>query len=241
MLTEATVRTAVANAIGFINRTREPYALLFMNIMHRRCGVPEFADTLARFDEVLAERPNEAPLLRVLRRIADANNPLQPDDWDRVKEHGDQMLVSALYCDRLGLPPSFAETLGKDVRAGGYHATHALLAWLWVHDNRCKLDLPDGFVEEMYRAVAAILTDRPTMVNDLKLEAAAFLCLARQGARVDPNFVRHVVAIQNPDGGWGRPDNLGPGEPDQSSWHSTILALLLLLHVKFPGADATRR
>lgn len=241
MLTEATVRTAVANAIGFINRTREPYALLFMNIMHRRCGVPEFADTLARFDEVLAERPNEAPLLRVLRRIADANNPLQPDDWDHVKEHGDQMLVSALYCDRLGLPPSFAETLGKDVRAGGYHATHALLAWLWVHDNRCKLDLPDGFVEEMYRAVAAILTDRPTMVNDLKLEAAAFLCLARQGARVDPNFVRHVVAIQNPDGGWGRPDNLGPGEPDQSSWHSTILALLLLLHVKFPGADATRR
>jgi hypothetical protein len=63
----------------------------------------------------------------------------------------------------------------------------------------------------MHRAVAAILEDRPTLVNDLKLEAAAFLCLARQSARVNPGFVRQVVAIQNNDGGWGKltpePDN----------------------------------
>jgi hypothetical protein len=236
MLTEEKVRTAVANAIDFIHRTREPYGLLFLDVMHRRFGVPQFADALKRFDEVLAERPQGAPLLRVLRRIADANNPLQPDDWDHVKIPGDRILVSALYCDRLGLPPSFAETLGAAVRAGGYHATHALLAWVWVQDNRCKLAVPDGFVDEMYRAVGAILADKPTMVNDLKLEAAAFLCLARQGARVDPGFVRHIVSIQNADGGWGRPDNPSVDKPDESSWHSTILALLLLLHVKFHAA-----
>jgi hypothetical protein len=235
VLTELDVRAAVANAINFIDETREPYALLFLDIMHRRFGVPQFADALKRFDEVLAERPKEAPLLRVLRRIADADNPLRPDDWDHVQVHTDRVLVSALYCDRLGLPPSFAEVLGKSVKAGGYHATHALLAWIWIRDNRCELALPDGFVEEMYGAVAAIIDDRPTMVNDLKLEAAAFLCMARQGARVNPGFVRHVVAIQNADGGWGRPDDVGLGNPDASSWHSTILALLLLLHVKFPG------
>jgi hypothetical protein len=52
----------------------------------------------------------------------------------------------------------------------------------------------DGFVEEMFRAVAAILEDRPTIVNDLKLEAAAFLCMARQGKRVEPRFfpTRHL-------------------------------------------------
>ncbi len=236
MLTEESVRTAVANATDFINRTREPYALLFLDIMHRRCGVQQFADALKRFDEVLAERPQEAPLLRVLRRIADADNPLRPDDWDHVQIQADRILVSALYCDRLGLPPSFAEVLDKAVRAGGYHATHALLAWTWIQDNRCALALPDGFVDEMYRAVAAIVDDRPTLVNDLKLEAAAFLCLARQGARVDPRFVQRVVAIQNADGGWGRPDDVGLSKPDESSWHSTILALLLLLHVAFPAA-----
>jgi hypothetical protein len=96
--------------------------------------------------------------------------------------------------------------------------------------------VPEGFAEEMYAAVAAIVDDRPTKVNDLKLEAAAFLCLARQGARVNPAFVQRVVAIQNRDGGWGKPDHVDPSKPDESSWHSTILALLLLLHIEFPGA-----
>ena len=126
------------------------------------------------------------------------------------------------------------------VRAGGYALTHALLAWTWIQDNRCKLAVPDGFVEEMYRAVAAILENGPTIVNDLKLEAAAFLCLARQGARVNPRFVRQVVAIQNFDGGWGKLDDADPAKPHESSWHSTILALLLLLHVEFTGAELTK-
>jgi len=238
MLTEETVRAAVANAITFINRTREPYALLFLDIMHRRFKVPEFADALKRYDEVLAERPKEAPLLRVLRRIADASNPLQPDDWDHVQIHTDRILVTALYCDRLGVPPAFGEALDKAVNAGGYHLTHALLAWIWIRDNRCAVAVPDGFEERMYRAVAAIVDDQPTLINDLKLEAAAFLCLARQAARVDPRFVQRVVAIQNADGGWGRPDDVGLGRPDESSWHSTILALLLLLHVKFPASPS---
>jgi hypothetical protein len=237
MLTEAHVRTAVANGINFINRTREPYGLWFLGVIHQRCGVPEFADALERYDEVTAERPKEAPLLRVLRRALDANNPLRPDDWDHVLIPTDRMLVSALYCDRLGLPPSFAEVLAKAVRTGGYPLTHALLAWVWIQENRCELAVPDGFVEEMYRAVATILEDRPTIVNDLKLEAAAFLCLAREGKRVDPGFVRHVVAIQKTDGGWGKLDEVDPAKPDESSWHSTILALLLLLHVKFPVAQ----
>lgn len=240
MLNEQQVRSVVANAIVFINHTREPYGLLFLDVMHRRFRVPQFADALERYDEVLTERPKEAPLLRVLRRIADADNPLRPDDWEHVLIHGDRILVSALYCDRLGLPAWFADVLGNAVKAGGYALTHALLAWTWIQDNRCKLAVPEGFVEEMYRAVVAILEDRPTMVNDLKLEAAAFLCLARQGARVDRRFVQHVVGIQNHDGGWGKLDDADPAKPHESSWHSTILALLLLLHLEFPGAEVAK-
>jgi hypothetical protein len=235
MLTEEQVRTAVANGVKFIKPTREPYALWFMGMMHRLFRVPEFADALKRYDEVTAERPQEAPTLRVLRRLNDANNPLQPDDWDHVRIHTDQVLATALYCDRLGLPPAYAETLEAGVKAGGYHATHVLLAWTWLQDNRCKLTVRDGFVEDLYRANTAILEDRPTIVNDLKLEAAAFLCIARQGKRVDPRFIAHVVSIQRADGGWGKLDTPDPANPDASSWHSTILALLLLLHVEFPS------
>jgi len=236
MLTEAQVRTAIANGIQFVNRTREPYGLWFMGMMYLRFKIPEFADALKRYDEEIAARPKQAPVLRVLRRLLDAKNPLQPDDWDHLKIHTDQILAAALYCDRLGLPEYYAETLEKGVKQGGYHATHVLLAWIWLNDNRCKLAVRDGFVEDMHRAVAAILEDRPNIVNDLKLEAAAFLCMARQGKRVDPYFVRLVVSIQRADGGWGVPDTPNPENPDESSWHSTILALLLLLHVEFPGA-----
>jgi len=221
MLTEAQVRTAIANGIKFVNRTREPYGLWFMGMMYIRFKIPEFADALKRYDEEIAARPKQAPVLRVLRRLLDANNALQPDDWDYVKIHTDQILAAALE---------------KGVKQGGYHATHVLLAWIWLNDNRCKLAVRDGFVEDMHRAVAAILEQNPTIVNDLKLEAAAFLCMARQGRRVDPYFVRHVVSIQRADGGWGVPDTPDPTNPDESSWHSTILALLLLLHVDFPSA-----
>jgi hypothetical protein len=176
-------------------------------------------------------------VLRVLRRLLDANNPLRPDDWDHLRIHTDQLLAAALYCDVLGVPEYYPEALERGVKAGGYHATHVLLAWIWLNDNRCKLKVRDGFVEDMYRANLTILEDRPTMVNDLKLEAAAFLCMARQGSRVDPKFVRHVVSIQRADGGWGIPDTPDPNHPDGSSWHSTILALLLLLHVEFPDAQ----
>jgi hypothetical protein len=240
MLTEEQVRTSVANGIKFVNRTREPYGLWFMSMMHRLFGVPEFADALKRYDEVTADRPKEeAAVLRVLRRLNDANNPLQPNDWDHVVIPTDRVLATVLYCDQLGFPPSFAEVLEKGAKEGGYAATHVLLAWIWLRDNRCELAVRDGFVEDMYRANAAILEDRPTIVNDLKLEAAAFLCMARQGRRVDPRFVRHVVSIQRADGGWGRLDTPDPDNPGESSWHSTTLALLLLLHVKFPRAQST--
>src|SRR5215207_376936 len=126
MLTEEQVRTAVANGVRFVNRTREPYGLWFMGMMHRLFGTPEFADALKRYDEVVAERPSEAPRLRVLRRLNDADNPLRPDDWDSVQIHTDRILAAALYCDRVGFPPTYAATLEAGVKAGGYHATHVL-------------------------------------------------------------------------------------------------------------------
>jgi hypothetical protein len=235
LLTDASVKAVIANAIAFLQKTREPHALLFMGLIHRRCGVKEFADAPKRYDEVLADHPDRAPVLRVYRRMFDASNPIRPEDWEHVTIQTDRLLVTALYCDRLGLPESFAEVLARAVSQGRYAATHALLAWIWIQENRCQLTLPDGLLENMYGTVAAIIDEDPTSVNDIKLEAGAFLCLARQVGRVDLQFVRRVIAFRNADGGWGRPVE-GAGNPDESSWHSTILALIILLHVRFPQA-----
>jgi hypothetical protein len=225
MLSEAAVRTGIAKAIDFLKDTREPHALAFMTILHRRCGIEEFADCGKRYDEVLPDHPDR--VLRVFRRIFDADNPIDVEDWKHVVVPTDRLMISALYCDRLGLPPSYAEALAAAVRQGGYAATHALLSWVYVQENRCKLVLPDGFEEEMYRAVASIIDEDPTVLHDVNLEAAAFLCLARQGRRVAPRFVRLVVALQNDDGGWG--------PVDESNWHATVLGLTILAHIGFPS------
>ena len=234
MLTEAEVATVTANAIAFLKSAREPHALLFMGLIHRRFGVKEFANALALYDEVLPRHPDRAPVLRVFRRMFDANNPIQLEDWEHVTIQTDRLLVSALYCDRLGLPESFAEVLAKAVSQGRYAATHALLAWVWIQENRCPIAVPAGFFEDMCRSVARIIDADPTSVTDIKLEAAAFLCLARQAHLVDLGFVRRVIAFRNEDGGWGIPIE-GAGNPGESSWHSTILALMILLGVRFPA------
>jgi len=231
--TEEDLQNAIAKAIDFLEDTREPYAPLWLDVMHRRFGIAEFADALQRYDQVLTEQPEQSPLMYVFRRIADYYNPLQAEELQAVSLPSDRVIAYALYCDRpeLGLPSGYSEMLDTEASQGEYHLTHVLLAWIWIQENGCELALPDGFIDEVYRANAAIIKNNPRVVDDLKLEAAAFLYLAGQGALVDDSFVERVIARQNDDGGWGVSSD-GQGD---SYWHSTILGLLVLLHVEFPA------
>ena len=64
----------VDKAINYFQESREPYALLWLDVMHRRFGISSFADSLDRYDQELAKRPEQAPLMRVFSRIADYDN-----------------------------------------------------------------------------------------------------------------------------------------------------------------------
>ena len=233
MQPEPDLHTATAKAIDFLEDRSEPYALLWLDVIHRRFGITEFADALQRYDQLLTEQPEEASLLRVFRRMADYDNPLQTEDLQAVTLPSDIIIVHALYCDQLGLPIDYPRMLDREASQGGYHLTHVLLAWIWVQENGCELELPDGSIDELYSANAAIINSDPTTVDDLKLEAAAFLYLAGQGDLVDDSFVERVIASQNGDGSWGHSSN--DEEADYLHWHSTILGLMLLLHVEFPA------
>jgi hypothetical protein len=131
---------------------------MFMGLIHRRFGVKEFANALS---STTPSYPSIrlAPVLRVFRRMFDANNPVQLEDWEHVTIQTDRLLVSALYCDRVGLPESFADVLARAVSQGRYAATHALLAWVWIQENGCQLAVPAEFFEDMCRAVARIIDE----------------------------------------------------------------------------------
>ncbi len=227
------LQPAIANAIAFFEDSEEPndpYALLLLDVVHRRFEITEFANSLKRYDEILAVLPDKAPLMRLFRRIADHDNPLQIWDLQEVSEDIDLVTIPALYCDQLELLNSYPSTLDRATRLGSYMLTHALLACIWIQENGCEVPLTDEAIENMYHSTSALINDDP-VVDDLELEAAAFLYLAGQGALVDNAFVECVIEVQNDDGGWLRSSDT----PGDSHWHATALALLLLLHVEYPS------
>lgn len=222
---------AVTKSISFFWGSPPPSTLLMLNVMYRRFGIVEFADALQRYDQALAENPQQAPLLRVFRRIAVYANPLKAGDLQAITDDINRLTVPALYCDRFGLSEDYPEHLQQAANLGDYMLTHAMLSWIWIQENGCNISLPEGFVEDLYRANAALIHNGPGGVTDLKVEAAAFLYLAGQGAMVDSAFVDRVIAVQNIDGGWSASSDT----QGDSNWHTTVLALMLLLHVEYPA------
>jgi len=231
MRPEPDLQTAITKAIDFLEDKREPYALLWLDMIYRRFGISEFSDSLQRYDQILTEEPEQVSLLHVFRRMADHYNQVDDKDFQAVSLPSDIIIVNALYCDRRGLPLDYSEMLEREASQGGYHLTHVLLAWIWVQENGCKLELPEGFIDDIHSANAKIINENPMIVDDLKLEAAAFLYLAGQDALVHDSFIERVIASQNDDSTWGNSND----KQTEEYWHSTILALLILLHVEFPA------
>jgi hypothetical protein len=203
-----------------------------LNVLYRRFGITEFKDSSQTYDEQLAVNPENAPMLRVFRRIADYTNPVLPTDFYAVTDDFDRLTVPALYSDRSTLPDNYLSMLTNAEDSGGYLSTHALLATIWLQDNHCNLSMPDNFTESLYHANAALIGNG-SVVTDLEPEAAAFLYLAGQGTLVDDAFVQRVIATQNYDGGWSPSSDTA----DSSYWHTSVLGLMLLLHVEFPASS----
>jgi hypothetical protein len=226
-----TLQEAVGNATCFLDKLSEPYAMLMLNVIYRRFGVVEFADSLQQYDQALAKsNSTEAPMLRVFRRIADYGNTLQDGDLKAVVAETDLLTVPALYCDRLELPSDYALKLNQAINGRDYIKTHALLAAIWLNENGYNLALPSGFYSSLYNANAALINN-DSVVSDVELEAATFLYIAGQGSMVNAGFVEAVIDAQNVDGGW-RLSNDAAGD---SHWHTSVLGLLFLLHIQYPA------
>ena len=227
------LQPVIMKAINFFEESEEsddPYALLLLDVVHRRFGIEEFANALNRYDEIMGMHPDQAPLMRLFRRIADYNTPFQYWDLEEVTEDIDRLTIQALYCHQLDLARDYQSTLERAMRLGDYMLTHTLLACIWIQENGCDPPVSEDFIGDVYRANAALIND-DEVVEDIELEAAAFLCLADQGSLVDHIFVDRVVASQNYDGGW----LFSSDKSGVSNWHASVLALLFLLHMEYPS------
>ncbi|MCW3994842.1 MAG: hypothetical protein NWE98_01670 [Candidatus Bathyarchaeota archaeon] len=231
---------AVKKAITYLQHTDNPVGLLMLNVIYRQFGIAEFNGSLERFDQLLAAKPE--PMTRLFRRIADYNNSIvQPEDFNSVTDQLDRLTIPALYADRMPLPSDYIYRLSNAMESGLLYArqstknsgcyllTHALLATIWLQNNHYNLELPEDFLSSLYQANAALISDG-SQVNDIQLEAAAFLYEAGQGNLVNPIFVQNILGAQFSDGGWA----VSQEAPSNTDWHPSALALLILLHVQNP-------
>jgi hypothetical protein len=224
-----TLDEAIGNATSYMKNTSEPYAFLWLDVAYRRFNLTAFTDSLQRYDQALAQNSQENhTLLRVFRRIADYNNPMQNGALQAAMSETDKLTVPALYCNRFGLPPNYVSSLTQAVSSQGYMATHALLATIWIQENGYSLSVPASFYSSLIETNAALINDNG-VVTDLEIEAATFLTMSGQNAMVNPKFIENVIEAQNRDGGW---QTINTGS-EGSNWHTSVLALLLLLHQKY--------
>jgi hypothetical protein len=214
----------VLKAINYFSTPTEPEVMLWLDVMHRRFGIEEFTNALQAFDQMMIWSSDKA-YVNMFRRMADYYYTVISAELGKVTNELDLITLPALYCDRLDLPANYSTLLIDGANEGGYKLTHVLLAWIWLQENGGEVELPEGFVEQMYLNNAALINTDST-ITDVEMEAAAFLCLAGQNDLVDAAFIDQVIAAQMSNGGWGE---------TSKQWHTTVLGLLYLLHMEFPS------
>jgi hypothetical protein len=241
---DTALQEAIKKAITYLENTKDPMGLLMLNVIYRQFGIAEFNNSLKLYDQLLASNPD--PWMRIFRRIADYNtSAVQPKDFNSVIDQLDRLTVPALYSDRMDLPDDYLSQLTDAMETGIFYAehssnsgsyllTHALLATIWLQNNHCSLQLPEDFTSRLYQENAALIGEG-SQINDIELEAGAFLYEAGQGNLVDSvfvqNFEQNIIAAQSTNGGWSATQD----SPSNTNWHPTVLALLILLHIAYPA------
>ena len=241
------LQQAINHAIIYLNQTEHPIGLMMLNVIYRQFGIQEFKNTLQRYDQLYASSTD--PLIPIWRRIADYDtSAVKPEDFDAVTDPLNRLTIPALFSDRKSLPDDYVDQLtnavatgfddvskstdSANINDGAYLLTHVLLATIWLQNNNCSLQLPEGFTSDLYEMNAALIGDG-SQVDDIQLEAAAFLYEAGQGNLVNPNFVQNVIDAQFTDGGWFADQEA----PYHTDWHPSVLALMILLHVAHPATS----
>jgi hypothetical protein len=227
---DRTMENEIDKAIEFMAKSNEPDAILINNVLYRQFGIAQFSDSLQKYDQVTAGETD--PTLKLFRRIASYDNPVDPSDFNSLQYDVDKITVPALYSDRQPLPANYSEMLQAGLEGGDYLTTHTLLATLWLKENNCTVALPANFTNSLYQATAALISNSSDL-TDVEIEAAALLYEAGQGQLVSSSFIHLVMTNQKADGGWPATSIINPND---SYWHSTVLALMLLLNVDHPSS-----
>ncbi len=207
--------------------------LLFLDVLHRRFGLEEFAGMADEYERLVAGMARPAPDVFSSRRLLDADARIEPELLKQLVAPVNRITHPALHAREIPLPAKYRGRLQRAAAAGGYELTHVGLALIWLAENGQREVVDEAFVEDVAAAMGALL-DPANGVDDLEIESAAFLHGLGRGALVPPAFLEAVVAAQLPDGGWASDP---AAQPPTANDHTSALALWLLLEATRPEAS----
>jgi hypothetical protein len=171
---------------------------------------------------------DRAAQLRAWRRSFDPVYQISQSDYNRLGSF-DTATFAGVYCHQFPMTDTHLQDITALAAQGGYETTHALLALIWAIDNDC--DLPAGYDPALLADVIADVyaiadANGSTVLDDLRVEAMAFLAAAGRHDLIEAAWVDQVLDAQLPNGGW-------PGNPADTvaSDHTTGLSLWLLLQL----------
>lgn len=201
----------------------DPASLAFYDYLWRNWGLEQLSG--AREAAQAMPRPDEGEQALFLRLV-------HPDDPFPEVEPGDAFppMLWALHCDQEPPPPEFADRIADQVREGGaYDLSHAAYAIVWAGEIGCLApdltDLSAAIVDELVRELNAA-----TVVDHDSLLLSVGLSYLGRADLVPQEWLATVLDAQRDDGGWAQ-DAGG----DESSWHTTGVALWTLAAAVGPG------
>jgi hypothetical protein len=231
----ARLDAAVARGLAYLRRDRSDLsALVVLDYLQRRYAL---AGDLA-FVETRGPGEDDDARLRTWGRLVGLERRLAPNALGPLAGAAsvEDVVMHALYCDRVPLPPTFVDFLRAFAERGDYELTHAPLALALARDNGCPLDEAAVVaLEARLRAQLRALIGRPRGDRrfeplDVRYEALAVLEDLLSARDVPDAWLADLVSEQQPDGGW-RPAPDGSSRP-----HPTVLAVWALLARRHPDA-----
>ncbi len=175
-------------------------------------------------EAIAANDQSRLAALDAYRRIFDSTYVPDSSVFSGL-EGVDVLTMPALYCQAVPLPENYADLFRSHVEQGGYYLTHALLAYIWIVENECAHSLPPAELEETVRLVLDLVPKTGNELDDLQIEALAFLMTAGRYDLVRADRIDALLASQREDGGWAAHPAI-----DSSNGHSTASALWALLY-----------
>lgn len=189
-------------------------------------------DPAAIFEQHLADlqasgQPNEAGTMSLFRRIYDGTVVFDPYYWSLAGSI-DQSTLQSLYCDSVPVPADYANQLLSMSGDGGYHATHAMLAALFLRSNGCQV-LSSAEIQLLESRTAAVIDLGDGFLDDVDIEAMTMLAFASRLDLVPMSARQALLATQQADGSWVEHSPLAGEPPTAGFQHATGLAYSFLL------------